>query len=622
MPVLPPPPPPPVVGAALVHTVLLWVLFFTLPTGVSLLLHFFDDDDDPTLLYDVQPIYWTAFFGGLVLFWYAVGVVMRLVFAVTRVIPGLSWLFGLVVHFAKPLHLIIWGLVSIIGWNMSLRDEASEPVGGGEDKEAGRVGAVLFAFVLVGIIGLVVRAVLILLDFATLNPISEEMEEASFWASMMRPPVTKYDRTTGGHKALPGSIIKKAAIGRAVDTLNLNRVGLFQKLRVINEGHRVRNWGLHALSARMSAPPAGSVSTMPDKDTLHREVAISTTCFMHDVLVAAGKVDAAVAQSSSSSSSSDTPSPKGFGYHVKDSFITFKDVLAWTDGREKRAERVWDRLGASLPKTRINLLDDASDPKADVLDYPTVNRAMMGIYRSHMDMINHVEGRQVVADVTRSLLGIFAAFFSLLFFLAAFEVDLVSLLLPVSSLFLAASFAFSGVLSDFVWSLNLIYFVCPYDLRDIVKIGSDPTVYTVKRVTMMTTYLQDLEGLENIYPNGTIAKGRVNNLSRCATAAVSFKYQLDMEITADELAELRASMAEFVSSLPDIFKGTCGVFLIDVNNDIKFEVLVKAPVAFPWKDRGSWLDARDRLHFAFMEAVADAGLAFGADMKVKTIKMD
>ena len=43
-----------------------------------------------------------------------------------------------------------------------------------------------------------------------------------------------------------------------------------------------------------------------------------------------------------------------------------------------------------------------------------------------------------------------------------------------------------------------------FALRDIVKIGSDPTVYTVKRVTMMTTYLQDLEGLENILKVGEL----------------------------------------------------------------------------------------------------------------------
>ena len=712
---------------AVVHILVLWAIPLGFLALATLIVHLVDEDDNkyepappgpllslgplhlltsrPSLslsrprrivVFGVQPIYWTAFIASVIFLWYAVGIVVRIFFYLLRVLPGFRWLYSLVVHFVDPLQVAVWGLLAILGWSELLKNEAEAPAGNKtKSASSDRVGRFLLAFVLSALVFSVVRGVLLLIQFANLKNLSDKMEESGFWCVTLRPPVRKYDDSYGRHIAMPKYMKNnmRGGLGRVLDALNLGRVGILQKLKVIDQGERTRLWGLHSLTPRMPAPTLTN-NGQPDKELLTREVMISAACFVNEVLIKSGRMSevisgrlpsedhslsksasSASASSSSSTSASESASSSGsgsgsgsgsssssaddggegegtlgavetrvgFAYDVSQIKLTYKMVLEYSKHMENRAERLFKRLKDSKPKKSLAEREadvrakknfdarnrqliaagqTAEPAKEEKIDFDTVQRAVLSVYRDHMELVNAIEGRQVVTNVSKTLLHFVAFFFSLLFFVAAFEIDLVTLLVPVASLFLAASFAFSSVLSDFVWSLNLIYFVRPYDLRDIVRIGNDPTTFIVARVSMMSTYMQDLDGLTHIFPNGLIAKGRIFNLSRCATAAVSFTYTLDFDITEEELLELRTAMTAFVGTWPDIYKGICAVVLVGVGADTKFELLVKAPVTFPYKERAAWLEARDKLHFAFVNVVRSSDLAFGADYKVKTMKIE
>ena len=468
-----------------------------------------------------------------------------------------------------------------------------------------RFPALVTAFLLIGVVRIIEQFLLHLLHFGLVAPLSPRLAACAFWAVQMRRPVRLHDTSTT-HRAMPRSVLAsmRMSVNRFLDSLMLfSEQSIVARLVVVGEAERFRLWGMHALTPRLPPSPAAP----PSRDVLRREAKISALCFMRAALDGPG---------------TDGYQSADWVSGMEDAVVSYPALVQFCEGNEKRALKMLDRLVPGWKENGMHTRDIK-------ITLHQVRAAMMVLLREHLALLSLLEGRMVLVHVSSSLLLGGVVFACLLLFCSAVQVDLLALLVPVTSMFLAASFAFSSTLSDWVASLSLIFFVQPYDLHDMIKIGAETALFTVQRVTMMSTYCIDPDGVANIFPNGQIAKGRIQNYTRCAPTGVGFTYTLDSEIEQDDLVALRESMAEFVrqeqaqadsngsTGEPCLYSGPPVVLLTAVSTDAKFEVLVRAPVHLPWTDRSSYLEARDRLHFAFVSACKRHGLGFGADMKVK-----
>ena len=585
-----PPKSPPIVSAVQVRVFLAWILVIGLAVAITVLMHEFMNE--PPSLYGLDLYLWILFLGGMILAFYVIQVVVSALFGFTSLLGILSWFYHLFNPFKRTIVFIVWIAVSWAMYIVLIDDEVND------ESAHDRIPKLFRALIQCGLVFAAARGMLMILQIYLYQPMAERMNKTDIWANILTKEMSTEPTEMKRRK-------KKSSLADSfINTLDIGTFGIIASLKLVSHAAEIRADGMHGLTPRL---PYSSVA---DKDLLARESQITAISLFRTLLVAHKFVNSSSASSSSQSLDSSLRSLIGRETVIGapgTQLITERDVLAYCNDNKYKAHRMWEDLDVKM-KGALTIVD--------------VEESMELLFKERADLINNIDGRQVLVQVTRSLLRVGTIFFVALFLLAAFDVELVSILVPVASLFLAGSFAFSSVLSDFVWSLHLVFFVQAYNLGDWLQLGNDSTVLVVTKVSIMSTYTVDLDGIHRVFPNGKIAKGEIVNLTRGQHVFVSFKYELDGAVSIEDLAEIRSGVREFINGHRKMFTGKFAVAVTNVSTDAKCEVICRASINAAFSDRAYYLKARDMLHFAFMEAVRDVDVDFGADLKVKTLKIE
>jgi len=202
----------------------------------------------------------------------------------------------------------------------------------------------------------------------------------------------------------------------------------------------------------------------------------------------------------------------------------------------------------------------------------------------------------VLKQVIRAVVYVFA----FLAILVAFDVDLSGVVVGLGVGGIAVALALQNVLSD-VFSAFSIYFDRPFEVGDFVVVGEYSG--TVKRIGIKSTRLQLLQGEELVISNRQLTTTSIRNFRRLKKRRVAFKLSVAANTPLNKLKKIPTIVAEVIrkvelAEFDRVHFTEFGEFSLD------FEAVYYLKTS----DFAKYMDARQEINFAILEAFEKAGL--------------
>src|SRR3990167_6633304 len=123
--------------------------------------------------------------------------------------------------------------------------------------------------------------------------------------------------------------------------------------------------------------------------------------------------------------------------------------------------------------------------------------------------------RSTIVNVTTMLINVLAWFLSFVALVAIMNIDVQTVLIPISSILLGLGFAYGKTLQDVTTSLYLIYGVRPFEVGDWITLNNDGNMYEVQYLGLLTTRMRGFpDGRTVFIPNASIYGSVVSNHSK------------------------------------------------------------------------------------------------------------
>ena len=200
----------------------------------------------------------------------------------------------------------------------------------------------------------------------------------------------------------------------------------------------------------------------------------------------------------------------------------------------------------------------------------------------------------------KRLLHIVVYIFAFLFVLWAFGINLSGAIVGLGVGGIAIAFALQNVLSD-LFSAFTIYFDRPFEIGDFVIIGSD--MGTVKKIGMVSTRIQTLQGEELVVSNQELITTRIRNFKQMERRRISFSIGV---IYGTPLAKLE--------KIPDMIRDIINdIDLTDVDRvhfkefgdfSLNFEIVYYIGS----KEYAVYMDVQQEINFKIKEAFEKEGI--------------
>lgn len=200
----------------------------------------------------------------------------------------------------------------------------------------------------------------------------------------------------------------------------------------------------------------------------------------------------------------------------------------------------------------------------------------------------------------KRMLHIVVYIFAFLLVLWAFGINLSGALVGLGVGGIAIAFALQNVLSD-LFSAFTIYFDRPFEIGDFVIIGSD--MGTVKKIGMVSTRIQTLQGEELVVSNQELIATRIRNFKQMEKRRIVFGLGVIYGTPLSKLEKIPDMLKEIVDS----------VDLADVDRvhfkefgdfSLNFEIVYYIRS----KDYAVYMDTQQEINFKIKEAFEKEGI--------------
>jgi len=193
--------------------------------------------------------------------------------------------------------------------------------------------------------------------------------------------------------------------------------------------------------------------------------------------------------------------------------------------------------------------------------------------------------------------------FALLFILAAFNIDLSGVVIGLGVGGIAIALALQNVLSD-AFSAFSIYFDKPFEIGDYIVVGDHSG--TVKKIGIMSTRVQLLQGEELVLSNSVLTTTNVRNFKKMEKRRISFSFGVIYATPTNKLKKIPdiirdiidGDKLEYVDRLDRVHFTEFGDFSLNFNIIYYLKT----------KDYAKYMDTQQEINFAIKEAFEKEGI--------------
>jgi hypothetical protein len=195
--------------------------------------------------------------------------------------------------------------------------------------------------------------------------------------------------------------------------------------------------------------------------------------------------------------------------------------------------------------------------------------------------------------------------------LAILEISFNAFWLPLSTVILGFSFAFSSALQRLLDSLIFVLLVSPYDVGDrisVVPVNGGGTLI-VRAVNVLTTECVDMQNRIYIIRNSELSSYPIINHRRSSEAGFVPKFYVDMSVTTEQITELRIRVLAFLRTRPLEWKPALSVSVSTMDAN-KMELTLWINHQASWQEGGKIWTSLAYFNLAVAEIMSNLGIRY------------
>jgi small-conductance mechanosensitive channel len=250
---------------------------------------------------------------------------------------------------------------------------------------------------------------------------------------------------------------------------------------------------------------------------------------------------------------------------------------------------------------------------------PSIAReAFDDILSRRLTLIGDIRGHDLLVRILSDLLGFVVAIISIFLLLGAIGVDLLAMLVPVSALFFAFAFAFSGPIAEFVRGFIFVFFRRPYELEDWVTVDDGPELI-VKSVSVLVTEFETLGGYAVSYSNSVLAGKKLGNMRRSTSVCQAQFYTIRAGLSQADIAAVKDTLREFFEASPKLYYPAATALISSLPHDAGMQLKIVYTVKCRWNQKGVYSEAGSLVHLRIVDIFKARGIEWGVNYKVQKL---
>jgi len=214
----------------------------------------------------------------------------------------------------------------------------------------------------------------------------------------------------------------------------------------------------------------------------------------------------------------------------------------------------------------------------------------------------------------KRLLHIVVYVFAFLVILWVFDINLSGAVVGLGVGGIAIAFALQNVLSD-LFSAFTIYFDRPFEIGDYVVIGSENG--TVKKIGLISTRIQTLQGEELIVSNQDLVTTRIRNFKQMKKRRISFGFGVIYGTPSEKLQKIPDMIKKILNEIEKV-KIDRVHFKEFGNFSLNFEVVYYINS----KEYSVYMDKQQEINFKIKEAFEKEGIEMAFPTQTLFVKND
>ncbi|KAJ1739707.1 hypothetical protein LPJ78_001712 [Coemansia sp. RSA 989] len=235
------------------------------------------------------------------------------------------------------------------------------------------------------------------------------------------------------------------------------------------------------------------------------------------------------------------------------------------------------------------------------------------IYKERRQLLAALGDMSQVVGKLDMLLTVFALIVVIIIALMVFGLDALKSLATLGTLILGWSFVFGGSMKNLLECVIFLFQVHPYDVGDMVMIGTD--TLTVHKLRLLSTIFFKTDGTYTIYPNAQLATMKIQNLHRSKPQSESITIAFDYTTPSHKIYELRDRMNAYVEDNPRELIAPVGFSINELENSNRISINVGINYKDSWQEWGKRFDTKTNFAFALRDAMNELGMTYAMPLQ-------
>lgn len=283
--------------------------------------------------------------------------------------------------------------------------------------------------------------------------------------------------------------------------------------------------------------------------------------------------------------------------------------------RSRRAMATFTSPGVDVGRVRITHSDAAA--------------AIFHVFARRQALYLMLHDRGAISNVLHRFTGVIFWLLASVGVLVMFDVDVMSLLLPIGTSLLGLAFVFGSTAQRCFEGFILCFLVVPYAIGDRITVDGGATTLIVSAIYLLTTHAHTPDGRLVIIPNGSVLfNSTIINYRRSKDYAINAVINIRAGISAEVYAELERRVVAFFNETSSVHPWDVDnnfmMWLGGVNTDsrLSLNIWIGLKGVPAWSQPGIRLTAQTVLYLRLQAILTDMAIPFTLPVQPVLLKKD